>query len=107
MFFAFVKRLRLWALLAGVGSLGLAALPAQAQYYPHPQAWPPAGPGCPYPYIQSPGAFTPAPASPGGLVPTPSARPTAMPPASTSTTSPTTPTTPQTPQAPQAPSPTA
>jgi hypothetical protein len=104
MFFAFVKRLRLWALLAGVGSLALAALPAHAQYYPQPQAWPSAGPGCPYPYAQTPGAFTPAPALPGGLAPAPASRPPAMPPASNSTTAPTTP---QTPQAPQAPSPTA
>jgi hypothetical protein len=86
MFLAFVKRLRLWAVLAGVGSLALAALPAHAQYWaPQP---------CPYPGTPAPGAAMPS---------FPSA-PSAMPQGSTSST-PTTPqtTTPQVPQAPQAP----
>jgi hypothetical protein len=84
MVFAFVKRVRLWAVLAGVGSLALTALPAHAQYAQVP------GPWCPTP------GFTPL----GPLTSAPAAMPPAMPPAGAPTTTPSTSQTPQTPQTP-------
>ena len=106
MFFAFAKRLRLWALLAGVGSLALTALPAHAQYWPAqygpaPQPWPAYGPVCPYPTVPSPrmvplAPLTASPAGPSATSPAQSSTAPTTPPAATPTTPQApTPTTPQ------------